>query len=151
MAVWQTCMWQTDGEVRLDLDWSNCSSGPAGGWAFGKVKCVGPTLTNIERTEDQIRRSTAVVPIGSLGALVAWRVGGALRGVGAMQDGHGHSLPPAHPAVLCCSCTTTSAVEEEEEEEWELPRELYPPRCVSRHWLVVLAESGGSYAVKDGG
>lgn len=60
---WQTCMWPTwtDGEVRLDLDWSSCSSGPAGEWSSGKVKCVDPALTNIGRTEDQIHRSAAVV------------------------------------------------------------------------------------------
>lgn len=52
--------------VRLDLDWSSCSSGPAGEWSSEKVKCADPTLTNIGRREDEIHRSAAVVPIGPI-------------------------------------------------------------------------------------
>lgn len=67
-------MWQTDGEVRLDLDWSSCSSGPAGEWSPGKVKCVGPSADEhrTHRRPDPsfgcsaVGAHSAIVPLGPL-------------------------------------------------------------------------------------
>lgn len=101
MARWQTCMWQTDGEVRLDLDWSNCSSGPAGGRSFGKVKCVGPTLTNIERREDPDPSFDCICAhwMDPWGALVAWRVGW-----GAPQKSGRHARRSRPNPATCAPC-----------------------------------------------